>query len=250
MHFQGYNTGTVISSVLLPAASAVWTMSFADKKLLYGKLRVAVGGNSGENDDEDEEDEGDPACDVDVPPTTDASKPKPSTRGPENMEPVTFNSMPISFYEDLYDAMNLKDIYDITPCDGCAAMAALNLKLGYIGVCFTDFHVERLNQHILEMILKAFETPGHPHFQSSYAAGALGIKSHSAKPTGSGGDPKPIKPGPTLGSGPTGGGGGGGAGAGGDGSQSEGEPKRKPRGGKKRKRNASESESGESGNSH
>lgn len=68
MHFQGYNTGTVISSVLLPAASAVWTMSFADKKLLYGKLRVAVGGNSGENDDEDEEDEGDPACDVDVPP--------------------------------------------------------------------------------------------------------------------------------------------------------------------------------------
>ena len=85
----------------------------------------------------------------------------PSTRAGENTEPASYHAIPVHFWEHLFDAFGIKQVYDLTPCDGPAATAALNLKLPYIGICVNDAHVKLLRQRLIDTIKTNYTSEGH-----------------------------------------------------------------------------------------
>ena len=130
-----------------------WTTTFDNKKAIYGKMRVAVSGNDGEADEEASEP--DDVC-GDSPPVVDKNGVvrTPTDRGGGNIEPVTFNSMSVAFWRDQMKAMKCDAAYDITPLDGCLMLACIELKLFYVGVCFTEHHATELRAWMIKQILK------------------------------------------------------------------------------------------------
>ena len=78
----------------------------------------------------------------------------PADRGGGNIEPVTFNSMSVAFWRDQMKAMKCDACYDITPLDGCLMLACIELKLFYVGVCFTEHHATELRAWMIKQILK------------------------------------------------------------------------------------------------
>ena len=134
-HYQGQNTGSVVTPIVLEPFERCWALTFAEKKQLYGKQRLPVGGKGG-GDDEDDDAVGDD--DDDVPPTvpgddctneevTATGDNQKRVRGASNLEPVSYHSLPVQFFDDICDAMCLKDrmlpcvlmpSYDALSCEG------------------------------------------------------------------------------------------------------------------------------------
>ena len=116
-HYQGSNRGSVLAWVKLPKWESCWKLTFGDKKTLYGKARVPVGGTSVDVDaDEDEEEmEGGEDKAAILPMAVDASGHLyiPKTRNNDNMEPVSFWSMPVAFYKELIGSYCCKGVYDL-----------------------------------------------------------------------------------------------------------------------------------------
>lgn len=116
-HYQGSNRGSVLAWVKLPKWESCWKLSFGEKKTLYGKARVPVGGTSVDVDDEneDEELEGGDGSGTILPMAIDASGHLyiPKTRNNDNIEPVTFWSMPVAFYKELLASYCCKGVYDL-----------------------------------------------------------------------------------------------------------------------------------------
>ena len=98
-HYLDFNTGSAIAVVKLQPFAATWTMSFDEKKQLYGKLRLPVGGRESHDSGGEEEDDADAG--PGVPPTlqefASSSAKKPSVRSGENIEPVSYYAMPFEF---------------------------------------------------------------------------------------------------------------------------------------------------------
>ena len=75
---------------------------------------------------------------------------------------------------------------DFTPGDGECAMAYLRNKRGYVGICFNDFHLNALHDHLIDCVIKAFSKPGDPLFHPAFASGATKLaKLPDQKPTDS-----------------------------------------------------------------
>lgn len=156
--YAGYNTGSVISTVRLQPLNKLWGVNFEDKKGMHGKMRLPVGGAMDDGDDEDSGDEEANEAETEIPPTVDtdpSALPSPTgrkakTRAAQNVEPFTYNSLPAEFFDDTLDALCVKDSYDFTPGDGECAMAHLRSRRGYIGICFTDLHRQRLHDRLIE----------------------------------------------------------------------------------------------------
>ena len=52
--YGGCNLGSSITGVILPPYNKIWSMKYEDKKQLYSKMRLPIGGGSPGNEDEDE----------------------------------------------------------------------------------------------------------------------------------------------------------------------------------------------------
>jgi hypothetical protein len=187
----------VISPVKLSPYPKCWSLTFDEKKAVYGKMRLPVGGKTDESDDDDD---GDGLGEGEVPPTIDmftesssAATPAESpakklcTRAGTNVEPVNYNSLPTAFFENLHDAFCIKDLVDFTPVDGACAMAFIRARKGYIGICWNDVHADKLRQYLIDTVVNAFGTSGDVLFHSAYASG---VKNTPAPKS----PPKPIKP--------------------------------------------------------
>ena len=100
-HYQGSNRGNLLAWVKLPNWEQCWKLRFEKKKALYGKARVPVGGTSVDADDEDGEEEEVTEAGAIVPMAIDASGNLyiPKNRNNDNVEPVSFWSMPIQFFK-------------------------------------------------------------------------------------------------------------------------------------------------------
>ncbi len=183
-HYMGMNTGSVISHIKLPSFSDCWCLSFDLKKQIYAKLRLPVGGKTGGDDDDDDGDAPEGGEEQEVPPTIETfdanvaatGKKAPTVRAGANIEPLSYNSMPVEFFDDLLHSFAIKDLYDFTPCDGVAALACIRAKKGYVAVCFTDAHADHLRKRLVEQVLKALGTPNDDLHDSKYSAG---IQSHA-----------------------------------------------------------------------
>ena len=170
-HYLDWNSGSLIGMVKLPPYPSCWTMKYDDKKLLYGRMQVPVGGK----EDDDADDGEDPDQQQEVPPTIDdfvdgqAKKPKTSRAG-DNVEPVHYHTLPKEFFDNLQDAFCIKDVYDFTPSPE-AALAFRKAKKGYIAVCFNDVHQKKLREYVIDRVVASFGVSNDPLFHATYAAG-------------------------------------------------------------------------------
>ena len=172
IHYNGTNKGDLVGFVNLPEWESTWALTFDDKKKLYGKHRVAVGGPTGDDDDDDEDvDMGQPD-DADTPPTIATSSSTTVTTAPtgrlgSNVEPVFYQAMPVEFYDDLMSSCFLSDVIHLTVGDGAAAKAALIRRVNFFGVCLSENHVEQLYTHLTDWMLKQFGEPSSAFYQPS-----------------------------------------------------------------------------------
>ena len=183
-HYLDTNNGSIIGMVKLPPYIKCWTMKYEQKKLLYGKMRVPVGGKEEQDGDDNDEEDGE----NEVPPTVDdfqadaSKKQRASTRAADNIEPVHYHTLPEEFFDNLQDVFFVKDLYDFTPSPE-AALALLKAKKGYIGICFNDFHQKLLREYVIDKVLESFGTANDPLFHASYAAGLKNTASAVPTPT-------------------------------------------------------------------
>lgn len=183
-HFKGSNKGDAIGPINVPDWSTSWALSFECKKELYGPNRVAVGGKGDddamdEGDDEgvDEVDECDDAADRDLIPPAVQSLPAGAasrkSRDDSSMEPVFYHSMfSPGFYSELIHSYNLKLIIHLTAGDGKCADACMEAKIGYVGVVFTDTHLNKLTERLTNVVLEKFGDSASSLFQPSMTAGS------------------------------------------------------------------------------
>ena len=164
--YDGSNQGNVIAPVMMRPLSEGWLASFKDKKAIYGKHRRPVGGRDAAADG-----------DGDVPP---AASPRPptadgSTAGKDRsdgggVEPVFYKVLPPTLYRCLVSSMAAKAVIDCTAGDGSAALAAIEGKKAYFGVCLTSTHQQGLTKYLVNAVLTKFLDEASPLRQPKLAA--------------------------------------------------------------------------------
>ena len=98
---------------------------------IFGKYRIAVGGNEG----------GDASVE--------------NRRKDTDVELVFFMAQPREFYQAIIGGYFLKAILDLTPGNGACAEAALLEKVGYWGLCLSELHAQCLRERLVLYVLKA-----------------------------------------------------------------------------------------------
>ena len=117
-HYQGSNRGTMLGPVKLDDYANEWTATVKEKKTIYGKrFRIAVGGRTTK---------GEAAV----------------KRMDCDREPVFFNALPATFYEDLTHRFFASNVIDMTIGPGIFAEVCLKNRIGYFGIAFTDVHAQ------------------------------------------------------------------------------------------------------------
>ena len=108
-HFKGSTRGNKIGDVELPDLSKAWRMTEADKKLLHGPHRVAVGG---------------PTDDPDTENLTKGAKRKLASE----LEPVFWHGRHVDLYDEILHRYPVKRIIDANAADGTLAHLAAKLR--------------------------------------------------------------------------------------------------------------------------
>ena len=90
-------------------------------------------------------------------------------RTDDTVEPVFFHSMPVLFYQELLDALNIMAVIDLTPGEGTCATACLKRMLPYVGVTFNEQHSARLSAHLERVVLTGMVTQGDPLYDVNFA---------------------------------------------------------------------------------
>lgn len=88
--------------------------------------------------------------------------------------------MPLNWYEELIHQYYGKLVIDITPGDGRFAWASLLTRTGYVGICYTQEHVEALEKRIFELLEAEMIDSKSPLFNHAYCV-AVGKSAASAE---------------------------------------------------------------------
>ena len=123
LHSQGSNATDMLGPFDRPKRSQVWQVKQKNKPELYGGALVPCGGRV----------EGDPGPEVDP--------------GPKQDEyvPVTWHSAPAELYEEVAHSYNLSGFWHLTACDPILPLVAVRLCKAYVGLCYTETHVQLLD---------------------------------------------------------------------------------------------------------
>lgn len=149
-----------------------WTLSYGDKKRLFGEEhRIAVGGQTPGVDLQAEElpslaSEGIPLAGfqedflpglsgLQVHQGRGAAK----VRDDSNVEPVFFHEMPLSLLRELVHSHAVDGILDLTAGSGQMAKAAMQLRVVYTGVCLTDSHRQELAKRLQGWVFQELRNP-------------------------------------------------------------------------------------------
>jgi len=62
-------------------------------------------------------------------------------------------------------------------------MAFVRAKKGYVGICFNDFHVKKLRDRLIDLVVEAFGTTGDALFEPAFAAGKKSNPGPAPTPT-------------------------------------------------------------------
>ena len=122
--YGGTNQGNVIGPVFMRPLAEGWTTTYAEKKLIFGKHRRAVGGTEPGTAGNEK------------PPSVNGGSSK--DRNDDNIEPVFYRALPPSYFHCLFASLSVKAVIDTTAGDGSAALAAIRLKKSYVGFALTE----------------------------------------------------------------------------------------------------------------
>ena len=198
-HCPGSNKGSGVGPIKVQPYSECWCLRFEQKKQLYGRMRLPVGGAVEEDEEEPSEDDDE---DGEAPPEVDfgegeggsARQPEQKReRGDLNIEPATFNSIPPTLCYDLIKCYGVENILDLAPLDGELCITSVELKKNYLGVCFNEFHCQMLEQRVREKIFERLADPNSDLYNADYMKTKAGLGSGAADaPTTT---PKPTQQG-------------------------------------------------------
>ena len=174
-YFPGTNCGDTLTNVDVPPPEDVWRLTWKNKKQLYGKKHlIAVGGKTDGVDTHDH-----------------------VKRTDDTMEPVVFHPMPLTFYFQVLEDFYAKRVIDLVAGDAFFAYACLLRRVGYVGICFTQYHADALHAHLISKLRVDMADPANALYNPSYA---LAIGANSADPADPqhppGGAPPKPKPKP------------------------------------------------------
>jgi hypothetical protein len=174
-HFPGSTSGDTIYGIGKPELGTEWTVSWKDKKEMYGKKNLIPVGGKTEGTDPD----GQPDRKTD---TTEL--------------PVAYHGMPAVWYEELIHTFFVKSVVDLTPGDAKFAWQALVNRIGYVGIAFTPAHGAAIYKRLKDQIKEEMIKPGSRMFNAQYAR-AAGVETATtprvepaAGAGGSGGQPR------------------------------------------------------------
>ena len=74
-----------------------------------------------------------------------------------NLEPVSYQGLPIQAYDDLLNSYCIKDMYDLGTGDANAAKACLVNRKCYVCLCKSDFHVKTVYAELINFVKSLFE---------------------------------------------------------------------------------------------
>ncbi|MCP4241117.1 MAG: hypothetical protein GY772_11200 [bacterium] len=152
-------------------------MTFKEKKAIYGRCRVAVGGSlgapggsdgaDGSGDDDEEPDGGG----EDAPQLRAAGlgRGKDTGRRDDTVEPLCFQQLPKVLYQELLHTCAAKAVYDLTVGDGTFLLACVERKVPCVGLCYTEEHVSQLYKHLQEEVFKLFQLEDSPLYEPTLA---------------------------------------------------------------------------------
>ena len=77
--------------------------------------------------------------------------------------------MPVSFYQELLDALNIIGVTGLCPGEGTCALPCIKKMLPFVGVTFTEQHSARLMAHLERTVLSCMVTQGDPLYDVKFA---------------------------------------------------------------------------------
>ncbi|MCP4244438.1 MAG: hypothetical protein GY772_28175 [bacterium] len=135
-HYDGSNVSDGIGPVSLTPIERAWTLTFKEKKDVYGKAgRVAPGGRT---------------------PGVSADEAHQLRRADTDLEPVFYFSLPSKFHEDILRGVGAHTVCGLTAGDGNEALACMRLGLPYTGICHTEAHKAHLTTWLASEVFKSF----------------------------------------------------------------------------------------------
>ncbi len=145
-HFPGTAYGNAIGPVSCVAHEEMWQLLGGEKKLLYGiQGRAEVGGQT-------------PGL------SKDDAKHMPR-RKDTDLEPVCYHSMNKQLIEELTHSFQIKGWINCTACEGTLEEHCIEYKLPCLSVCFTEKHIELLNNRLLKRAFALMQEQESPLFE-------------------------------------------------------------------------------------
>ena len=162
------NSSDVYGPIALEAWRDLPTMTVADKKVFWGKRRMACGGKtlSGEDDGENSDEEEEPGEDGKEEemefPDVGGGRGGTKALSPTTLQPIVYHEFPITFWQGVLHAVSGSTIIDLTPQAGRLAIWCVTNRIGYVGVCQTDFQKKHILKTVEAKVNTALADPQSP----------------------------------------------------------------------------------------
>ena len=143
-------SGTCIGPMPLPdwkKPSETWSMTFGDKKVIYGDARILPSGR--------------PECDAEL--VGSGAQRVGHVRKVSDIEPVSYNGLHRHVLEELINQVGAKNkvrcIIDLTATEPSLALLALEWKIPYLGIVMGDFHLQAIKRQLVSLVFQKFQDP-------------------------------------------------------------------------------------------
>lgn len=130
----------------LPDVDSQWLLTFSDKKLLYGPMRTAIGGETANLD------------------KTGAKR----RRCDSDFEPVAYHSMLPEVFQELLSSYPCKGVIDFSPMPDLP-LACLKAGVPYVGLCYTQEHVTLLQDYLAHKVFSWMLEEGSEFYEAALA---------------------------------------------------------------------------------
>ena len=149
LHFGGTTTGTCLLDATSPNLEIAWKLNTVLKRRCLGNSRV-IGGKAGKGSKKEK---------------STAAK---AVNVPEE-QIMNFDTMHPWLYEELFHRTGAECLLHLAAKDETCAAVAIQKKIKYVGVTFSELHSVHLRRRVEQTIFFAFLTPDGPLYKPGLA---------------------------------------------------------------------------------
>ena len=164
--YKGTNRGNSIGDLITDTPVTPFTLTREEKRHVYGPhntLATTSGGPGGLMEVDEVVIDGEPELDTDI-------------------LPVFFHTMPLAFYKELLHSFCGKGVVHLTCGNGELALACVERKVPYVGICFTEQHVQTVSEYLTTRVYEAMQREDHPLYQASMVVQLATLESEVPEP--------------------------------------------------------------------